>query len=77
MELVHDSGVYFLQARAGRLALTPDELKLFKVMTPLGRKVTLRRRALDRMAEDPSDAESRLILDLFNLPAREWSFRIP
>jgi DNA-binding response OmpR family regulator len=77
MELVMERGTYFLQAQGKRLALTAEELKLFKLMTPLGRKVTLRRRALDRIAEDPSDVESRIILDLFHLPAREWSFRIP
>lgn len=77
MNLVQESGRFFLEKNGSRLALTAEELRLFKLMTPLGRKVTLRRRALDRIAENPSDPESHLILDLFNLPAREWSFRIP
>jgi hypothetical protein len=77
MKLVQESGVFFLDASGQRVSLSTEELKLFKLMTPLGRKVTLRKRAVDKMAQDPSDPESRLILDLFRLPARDWSFWVP
>lgn len=77
MKLVNEAGVFFLDQSGQRITVSKEELKLFKLMTPLGRKVTLRKRAVDRMAEDPADPESNLILSFFRLPAREWSFMIP
>jgi hypothetical protein len=77
MKLINDAGVYYLDENGERVAITPGEILLFKKMTPLGRKMTLRRRAVEVMSSKPGDPEARLILSLFHLPAREWSFRVP
>jgi hypothetical protein len=76
MKLIEDSGNHYLECEAGRVRLHPADLGLFTRMTPMGRKVTLRRRAVERMAANPIDAEARVIFDMLRLPARDWDFRI-
>jgi hypothetical protein len=77
MNLVNDAGTFFLNEKGKRVSLTSQELELFRQMTPLGRKVTLRKRASDRILANPEDEEARLMFELSQLPAREWSFLIP
>jgi hypothetical protein len=77
MRFVNEAGAYYLEEQEQRVALTPEDLRLFKQMTPMGRKIALRQRAVKRMAADPSDPEAQAIIRMFRLPAREWSFSVP
>ncbi|MDB5048775.1 MAG: hypothetical protein JWO30_1846 [Fibrobacteres bacterium] len=77
MKLINEAGTYYLDENGQRVALTSTDLNLFKQLTPMGRKVRLRQRAVERMAEDKNDLEAQLIISLFQLPAREWSFLVP
>jgi len=75
MKVVNEAGTYYLDENGQRITLTPSEIKMFKVMTPLGRKTTLRKRAKDMKLADPEGA--KMILSLARLPASEWNFPIP
>jgi hypothetical protein len=77
MRFVNEAGTYYLEEQEQRVALTPEDLRLFKQMTPMGRKIALRQRAVKRMAADPADPEAQAIIRMFRLPAREWSFSVP
>jgi len=77
MELVKDSGTYYLDEKGQRVALTPRDLNLFRQMNPMGRKLTLRKRAAERSLADPADPVIPLMIGLSKLPAREWGFIIP
>jgi hypothetical protein len=77
MKLINESGTYYLDENGQRVVLTSADLNLFKQLTPMGRKVRLRQRAVERMATNKDDAEAQLIISLFQLPAREWSFLVP
>lgn len=60
-----------------RVSLSREDLRYFKLMTPLGRKVHLRERAKRALRIDPAHAEARLILKLWALPSIHWSFQVP
>jgi hypothetical protein len=77
MRFVNEAGTCYLVEEDQRVALTAEELRLFRQMTPLGRKIALRHRAVQRMAADPGDPEAHAIFRMFRLPAREWSFSVP
>jgi hypothetical protein len=77
MKLVNESGAFFLEEKGNRVALTARELSLFREMTPLSRKLSLRKRAVDRILSKPDDPEVRLMMTLSQLPAYEWSFLVP
>lgn len=77
MEIVNDSGTYYLDEKGQRVALTPRDLNLLRQMNPMGRKLTLRKRAAEKRIANPQDPEIALIQDLIRLPAREWGFLIP
>lgn len=77
MRFVNEAGTYYLEEQDQRVALTPEDLRLFRLMTPMGRKIALRQRAVKRMAVDPADLEAQAIIRMFRLPAREWSFSVP
>lgn len=77
MKLVKDSGTYYLDEMGQRLALTSRDLNLFRQMNPMGRKLTLRKRAVERGLENPADPEIPVMMGLSRLPAREWGFIIP
>lgn len=77
MKIERVSGTWFLVGHGHRVTLSESEADRFRRMTPLGRKITLRKRALEQMALDPEDSEARHIIALFRLPAREWSFSVP
>ena len=77
MRFVNEAGSYYLEEQEQRVALTAEDIHLFRQMTPMGRKIALRRRAVERMVADPGDREAQAIIRMFRLPAREWSFSIP
>lgn len=77
MKLINDSGVFYLEEKGTRAALTSQEVSLLRRMSPFGRKVILRKRALESKTANPDDAEANLILELVKLPIYEWSFLIP
>ena len=77
MRFLNEAGTYYLEEQEQRVALTPEDLNLFRRMTPMGRKIALRQRAIKRMAADPFDPEAQTIIKMFRLPAREWSFSVP
>ncbi|MBW8889590.1 MAG: hypothetical protein JF616_17680 [Fibrobacteres bacterium] len=77
MKLVNDSGTYYLDENGQRVALTPRDLNLFRQMNPMGRKLTLRKRALEKGRENPQDPEIPVMMGLSRLPASEWGFIVP
>jgi hypothetical protein len=77
MKLINESGIFFLDENGQRVELTPREMNLFRQMNPMGRKLTLRKRATDRILSNPDDPEIKLLMTLSQLPAREWSFLVP
>ncbi len=77
MKIVVEFGVAYLEEKGDRVALTISDLLLLKRMTPMGRKVTLRKRAIEKKAVNPDDPEARLIQTLLLLPAGEWRFIVP
>lgn len=77
MRFVNEAGNFYLEEQEQRVALTAEDLRLFRQMTPMGRKITLRQRAVRRMAVNPADHEAQVIIKMFRLPAREWSFSVP
>jgi hypothetical protein len=46
-------------------------------MTPMGRKVHMRRKALVLLEENQASADAKCILELVKLPAKNWSFEVP
>lgn len=77
MKLINDEGAFFLEEKGLRVALSIQELSLFRDMTPLSRKLSLRKRAVDKILVKPDDPEVRLMMTLSQLPAYEWSFLVP
>lgn len=77
MELVKDSGGFYLDEKGERVRLTNREMNLFRQMNPMGRRLTLRKRATDRAVSSPEDPEIKLIMKLTQLPARDWGFIVP
>lgn len=77
MRIVKEREEFFLEENGRRIGLFPSEVKLFRLMKPMGRKNMLRRRAIEKLKRDIDDAEARLILEVFQLPACEWDFMIP
>jgi hypothetical protein len=77
MRIVNESGTFFLDENGLRVSISSRELSLFKDMNPMGRKLALRKRAVDKILSCPDDPEIRLILSLSRLPASEWSFPVP
>jgi hypothetical protein len=77
MEVVHESGAFYLEAEGQRLTLTDREVNLFRQMKPMGRQLLLRKRAADKRNSDPDDPEIKLILRFAKMPALEWNFPIP
>lgn len=67
----------FLTKGVIRIRLSDSDLKALRVMTPMGRKVRMRRRALVLLEEDESNPQAKLILELVRLPAKNWAFEIP
>lgn len=77
MKLVMESGTYYLDEQGRRVALTPRDLNLFRQMNPMGRKLTLRKRAAEKRLANPEDPEIPVMVGLIRLPAREWNFVVP
>jgi len=77
MKLVNESGSYFLDENGLRVELSPRELNLFRKMDPMGRRMALCKRAVDKILSSPDDPDIRLILALSKLPAGEWDFAVP
>jgi len=77
MKLVKDSGTYYLDEMGQRVALTPRDVNLFRQMNPMGRKLTLRKRAVEKGLENPADPAIPIMMGLSRLPAREWGFIVP
>jgi hypothetical protein len=77
VNLVLDSGKFYLEEYGHRVELTPREVNLFRQMNPMGRRLTLRKRALENLRANPDDPETKLILELTRLPASEWKFIVP
>lgn len=57
--------------------MTPRDVNLFRQMNPMGRKVTLRKRAAEKRLANPSDPEIPVMIGFARLPAREWGFIVP
>jgi hypothetical protein len=77
MQFTIESGAYFLVEADKRVPLTRCDLLLFRRMSPLGRKIALRHRAMDIIRSNPENPEAGLMLSLAQRPAHEWSFSIP
>ena len=77
LKIIKDADEYYLEKDGHRIGLSPLDINHFRQMTPMGRKVTLRKRAVEKMAIDPTNLEAKFILSLFHLPARDWTFLIP
>ncbi|MDB5105393.1 MAG: hypothetical protein JWP91_3082 [Fibrobacteres bacterium] len=77
MKLISESGVFYLDENGQRVALTPRELNLFRQMNPMGRRLILRKRALDLTQSNPGNPDIERLWSLVRLPAREWSFIVP
>lgn len=71
------NGTFLLEHDGQEMVLDASDLAMMKVMTPVGRKIHLRHKAKKKLAEDPSDLQASLMLEWFNLPTREWAFRLP
>lgn len=78
MKIEKADGKYVLIKGGVRVGLDDSDLKMFRVMTPQGRKVHMRRKALILLEADQTDpAEAKSILELSKLPAKQWTFEIP
>jgi len=77
MEVINESGTFYLNGDGQRLKLTDREVNLFRQMKPMGRQLLLRKRAANKRQSNPNDPEIKLILSLAKRPALEWNFRIP
>lgn len=78
MKIEKADGKYVLIKGWIRVGLDASDLKMLRIMTPQGRKIHMRRKALILLEENQMNpAEANSILELSKLPAKNWAFDIP
>ena len=54
MRFVNEAGTYYLEEQEQRVELSADEIRLFRQMTPMGRKIALRQLGRGVSSQDPT-----------------------